>query len=167
MRSETHAERMNSKMNVFRTLMIASSIMMLMCSIRVSAQELPQQWELAMSYEGGYSPVKSVEIRIRREAGANRFEIKRTYYEEENRPAEQRSGSLSDDELAALISLLNAKEVWTLADLEEYVATDGFTYTIQVREAVREHRFRVYFPQLQDDKRYASIVEAVLEAVKE
>lgn len=140
-------------------------LLMLMITVNsVFSEELSKNVEIVMTYEGGYSSVKQGEICILQKGEEASFTEKKEFYSEETEP-QKKSGAVSQEKFQSLFQTLEKNNVWTLSDLTDDVATDGFTYTFQISEGQKTHTFKVYFPQLQKDPRYMAIVKAVDQAV--
>ena len=116
-------------------------------------------WKVIMTYTGGYSPIKEVRIEVSKTGNYISFTAGKIYYD--NTPPEKKEGEVLPEKFDELVAQLEKNDGWTLSDLTEYVATDGFTYHIEIRTGEKEHTFQVYFPELQKDKRYVNIVNAI------
>jgi hypothetical protein len=116
-------------------------------------------WKVVMTYAGGYSPIKEVRIEILKTGEQISFSAEKIYYD--STPSEKKEGAVSPETFNDLVSEFEKNDGWTLPDLSEYVATDGFTYRIDIRGGDKQHAFQVYFPELQKDKRYVNIINAI------
>lgn len=136
----------------------------LFCSSIANAVELPADWELSLTYEGGYSPLKLGKVHIVKQGDQIIYDLYKEYYEEET-PPDHKSGTVSEENFRKLLDVLEKNNAWGLNDLLERSATDGFTFMLELRDGTRQHRFSVYFPELQQDHRYNIIIDAIAEAV--
>ncbi|MBI1883043.1 MAG: hypothetical protein HYS08_02425 [Chlamydiae bacterium] len=141
----------------------AAFMLMGMCAM---AEDVKNDWQLTMTYEGGYSPVKEVQIQIFEQRDGVHYSKHLEYYDETEGPV-HREGTVSEEDFSNLMGLLEKNEIWTLKDLKDRVATDGFTYVIEIKTREKSNRFEVYFPELQPDRRYKNIVKAVKSAMGE
>lgn len=153
----------DNKMNLKLSIIM---VFALFISFNIFAEELPSEWEITMTYQGGYSPIKSGTIHIQKKASETTYTKRIEYYEEESLGPEEGSGTVPAERLVFLAEALQKYDAWSLGDLKEYVATDGFTFDIEIKESGRQHRFEVYFPELQKDQRYNRIVKAIHDAIE-
>jgi hypothetical protein len=142
-------------MRVFLTGICLSFISL--CNVMAAGTE--GDWKIGMTYSGGYSPIKEVRIEILKTGEQISFSAEKIYYD--STPSEKKEGAVSPETFNDLVSQLEKNDGWALPDLSEYVATDGFTYRIDIRNDDKQHAFQVYFPELQKDKRYANIANAI------
>ena len=140
------------------------SVLFSLLWVSAYAQELSDRVRIRMVYEGGYSPLAKAEVQIVQEGEKVVYSVKKEYYEE---ASTQREGVFELQKFETLLKTLESYHVWDLEDLTEFPATDGFTYTFEIEKNGKIHRFRVYFPELQKDARYRSIIDEINKVIGE
>jgi len=143
----------------WKSFLMAASCLNLVFSIQRPAFADEGDWKVVMTYAGGYSPIKEIRIEILKKDNNISFLAEKFYYD--NTPSEKKEGEVPPEKFNVLVAELEKNEAWTLTDLTEYVATDGFTYKIEIQNGDKQHLFQVYFPELQKDKRYVNIANAI------